>query len=1468
MSTRREPAENPCIAERPVREQSVERDTFLRALIESLPFDFLATDKSGRYTIQNSASINSWGEHVGRTLDEARPSALLLEERKRAYARAMSGEIVQEERTCKLNGEKRDYLALVAPVREGSDTVGVVEINVDVTSTKRSEAALRESQARYEELVDAVDGIVWEADPVTLAFSFVSKKAERLLGYRTEDWVGDPDFWPGHVHPDDRAFVLDFCGKMTAQARDHEVEYRMIAADGRVVWLRDIVTVTAENGRPVKLRGVMVDISESMRAAKIQSSIFEIAEAVSSAENLDKLFPAIHGIVAALMPAVNFQIALEDRSSGGIRFVYWRDERGLPPAAHAIDCARRVISTGEAVRCGMDEFERPQLPAQLELMEPAPASWLGVPLIAKSRTIGAMAVQRYSEGFRYSDEEKNILSMISWQVAMAIERKSVDDALRRSERRYRALVENSQGLICTHDLDGTLLSINATAATLLGYQPAAVIGKSLRNALARSVRHLFDDYLEEIRTAGRHSGVMRVLTRSGEERFFAYSNTVQNEPGRAPYVLGSAQDITDLRQIQRALMERARISELIAQISSYVTGRDSLESIIGKCAEVLAEKLGVALLRIWTKDPDSGALAPLATAGSLRTLDAGQIDEIFGNCDLDRVSSCVEPYSSAPIDLSSLGSAETAPGAFAGYQLQSEGRAVGLMALLTSNPLPNITLKSISSIGDTLAQFIERKKAEEALERSHNLLSSVIDGTTDAIFVKDLQGQYLMINQAGAAVSGRSPEYHVGRRDADLFSLDSTSTILESDKTVFATGETRTFEEVIEVRGERRTFLAKKGLYKDAAGNAVGLIGIARDITERIQTEEALRDSETLFRTLADTAAVGIYIYRENRVLYVNSAAEEISGYTRDEILRGDLFMMLHADSREVAIGNAEARQKGWVPRNGYDIKIISKDGQERWLNITGTLIKFKGETAVLLTAFDITQLRIAGDALAAEKERLAITLRSIADGVIATDTTGKVVLFNQVAEVMTGCSQEEALGAPIADILRLRNLKTRRSKENPVERLLRGVSDKLHQSIVVSRDGVERIIADTAAPIRNKDAKLIGFVLVLRDITESRKLEEEMLRASKLDSVGLLAGGIAHDFNNILTSILGNISFAKTVIKNPDKVVGRLDAAEHAALRARDLTQQLLTFSKGGAPIKKTVHIAQLVRESSNFALTGSSVLAEFLLPKDLWPTDIDEGQIGQVIHNLVLNAQQATPDGGTITVKAENVELAKERGSGRLLPRGRYIKIGIIDRGAGISGEHIDKIFDPYFTTKENGSGLGLATSYSIVKNHGGLITVKSRLGEGSSFTVYLHASANDPAQDDAGLENQGMDTGRVLVMDDEDILRELMQQVLTHLGYETVQARDGAEAIDLFKKAVDIGMPFDAVILDLTIPGGMGGKDVIKRLIEIDPGVRAIVSSGYSNDPVMADFKKYGFKGVMIKPYKGSELSKALRDVLRRG
>ena len=405
-------------------------------------------------------------------------------------------------------------------------------------------------------------------------------------------------------------------------------------------------------------------------------------------------------------------------------------------------------------------------------------------------------------------------------------------------------------------------------------------------------------------------------------------------------------------------------------------------------------------------------------------------------------------------------------------------------------------------------------------------------------------------------------------------------------------------------------------------------------------------------------------------------------------------------------------------------------------------------------------------------------------------------------------------------------------------------------------------IVEAHAYPVFDDMGNVAMVVEIIRDVTDRKRLENEIRNAHKLESLGVLAGGIAHDFNNLLTGILGNISLAKVLINPPDKAYKRLDEAEKAVWRARDLTQQLLTFSKGGAPVKKTASIEQIVMDSASFVLRGSNVRCEFAIPPSVWPVEADEGQMNQVINNLIINSDQAMPEGGIIRVRIENHIVGPN--DGLAVKEGRYVKISIDDHGIGIPEEHLQKIFDPYFSTKQKGSGLGLATVYSIINSHDGHIKVESKVGVGTTFHIYIPASENLPPAETLQIETPKGGSGKILVMDDEEVIREVASEILGHLGYSVVVCCDGIETIEEYQKAKEKGEPFAAVIMDLTVPGGMGGKETMKRLLEIDSEVVGIVSSGYCNDPILAHYREYGFSGVVAKPYNMEELGKALQEL----
>ncbi len=511
-----------------------------------------------------------------------------------------------------------------------------------------------------------------------------------------------------------------------------------------------------------------------------------------------------------------------------------------------------------------------------------------------------------------------------------------------------------------------------------------------------------------------------------------------------------------------------------------------------------------------------------------------------------------------------------------------------------------------------------------------------------------------------------------------------------------------------------------------------------------------------------------------------------------------------------------------------------------------------------------------AEHALAAEKERLNITLRSIGDGVITGDANGTILLINNAAEKLTGWRQDAAVGLDLDDVYRTVVADAPEPATVDAEGRQNASAETRHplnERVLRTRDGAEKIIAETSAPIRDQDGAILGTVIVFRDVTERKKVEEELLKARKLESVGVLAGGIAHDFNNLLAVILGNISFAKMFMNAGDKTADRLAEAEKACLRGKDLTYQLLAFARGGEPLRKVTGIGPLVETTVAACLAESKAHTALSLPENLLSVRIDEEQIRQVIQRIVNNADEAMEGRGTITITAANVVIAPD--SPLTLSSGGYVRISVQDQGPGIAQEDLAKIFDPYFTRKQmgyqKGTGLGLSICYSIIKDHGGLITVESEVGKGTIFHIYLPAAIEDAAE--GGIAKEAAHgKGRLLLMDDEEAVGDVIVQILTHLGYEVQFARDGLEAIQHYQAARGNGRPFDVVIADLTVPDGMGGRDMIAHLRAMDPDVKAIISSGYSNDPVLDNFSEYGFLGVVAKPYRIEQLCAVLDAVIQ--
>lgn len=651
-------------------------------------------------------------------------------------------------------------------------------------------------------------------------------------------------------------------------------------------------------------------------------------------------------------------------------------------------------------------------------------------------------------------------------------------------------------------------------------------------------------------------------------------------------------------------------------------------------------------------------------------------------------------------------------------------------------------------------------------------------------------------------------------------------------------------------------------------------LNLRRQTLKLKAAQETLRHQKTMLEALLDSIPDLIYFKdTANHYLGCNQAFENFFGKKNQDILgQADEAVLPEPAaasfrSRDQALLAACAAERSEEELNGADGAAALYDVlKSPYIGIDGRLLGLIG------ICRNITELKLAERRAEEERERLSVTLHSIGDGVIATDVTGRVVYCNQVAERLTGWSSSEAAGRLSSEVFRLVGEEDGLPCPDLAGQVLAQDAppgcDK--RTALIRKDGRRLSVADSCAPIRDRESRIIGTVIVFRDVTGERKMIEEMIKVKKLESVGLLAAGIAHDFNNILTAILGNIELASFRLRTEDSETASLLAdAEKATKRAAKLTRQLLIFAKGGEPVREATVLAELVRESADFILRGSPVSCEYAFPDDLWLIEADSGQISQVIQNIILNAKQAMSAGGSIQIRCANIEGKKEEALPPGLRRGRYVRIAIQDCGGGIPPEIMEKIFDPYFTTKPDGNGLGLAICHFVVKKHEGWISAQSELGQGTLFSVYLPAARSGSpaaAQEAPRREAETAKTAlRIMVMDDDEMLRNLAKAQLLSLGHEAVLTADGMEAINLCRKLREEGRPVDLVIMDLTIPGGMGGKEAAILLLADDPDARLIVASGYSNDPVLAEYRSYGFRAAVAKPFSRKELSRAIAAAL---
>jgi PAS domain S-box-containing protein len=787
--------------------------------------------------------------------------------------------------------------------------------------------------------------------------------------------------------------------------------------------------------------------------------------------------------------------------------------------------------------------------------------------------------------------------------------------------------------------------------------------------------------------------------------------------------------------------------------------------------------------------------------------------------------------------------------------------------LITSLLLYHLIIRHLRRISDVNSRLQSSMTDLQATHRKLQLADFSIRNISDAVYWVTMEGRFLDCNDAACAMLGYNREEFLAMSVMDLDPDYANEDIAAHLKQLKRTGSIKLI----------RSHRAKNGrivpveihsnyLY---CHDTEYICSIVRDITERIRAER----EASFFGTLIEFSRDPFYVLDPAdgfRMVYANRAACEHYGASLEQLQTMRIPDWDPAFDMSALDGLMQHMREGKQARFETVHQVAS--GRLVPVELTSSFLVHDGREYTCGYFFDITERKAMEEALRESESRyrgLYLEFQALLDGIpdgLTLLSPDLIVLWaNPAAARATDHEPQDLIGRcchqvrheidnPCDDCIVLETLRTGEMKE----------------TLQVSHTG--RSIELRSVPVRDEGGKIVKVIEIGRDVTdqiaaeaERNELERKLLHAHKLESLGILAGGIAHDFNNILTGILGNLSILRIQLPDGHKGQERIDRCEKAVSRATGLTCQLLTFSKGGDPVKKPIELRHLIEHSVSFALTGSNVASEVNIADDLQTVEADEGQLEQVLNNLLINAVQAMPLGGVIRVSAEN--RSREQLEPGSQERKQYVMIMVSDEGEGIAANNLAKIFDPYFTTKETGSGLGLTSAYSIVRKHGGDISVTSEPGKGTTFEIIIPASRHAVSEDNSrGHRDITVGRGLILVMEDEEYIREMVCEMLSMMGYDAKGFIRGEDLVQAYRNRIAEGTAPCAVILDLTIPGGMGGLETAKNVLAIDPAARLIVASGYSNDPVMANYRQHGFAAALTKPYRLEDISSELGKVLR--
>ncbi|MEZ5359764.1 MAG: PAS domain S-box protein [Candidatus Zixiibacteriota bacterium] len=1027
----------------------------------------------------------------------------------------------------------------------------------------------------------------------------------------------------------------------------------------------------------------------------------------------------------------------------------------------------------------------------------------------------------------YNDADGEVAGIIGIIIDIT-DRKAAESDLARANDFLQAIYNSSETCIFAVDVmeenEYLYVSINNAYKNLFGILEDDIIGKS-----PRQVMHLFGDETLDftIRTfnacvsqGSTHESEISLEIDRRQTWWLTRTIPLKDSEGNVYRLIGNAVDITEYKRIQQALTDSEEKYRLLVENQTDLLVQFDLQ---GKL-----KFISQSVCRMFEMTEDE--LLRVDIADFIHEDDRASVFESFEELKKPPHTSYVEERVMTPS---------------------------GWRWLAWRNTAIFNEFGEIEGATGAGRDITDMKRAEDALRESEERNRALSESTNEALFFSD-QGICIEANEAASNMFGYEHDEFIGKFGTDIIADESKETVRHNllsgyDKPYRAMG----------LRKDGSTFMAEiHGKMCTYKGKQVRVTAI-RDISAQVKAEAALRKSEQELAMFLDNfpgIAYQTEILGPNQFQYtlLRGDVESITGYSVNEIIaeQNKWDSLVYGEDGDDYVYHYGRLLREEVPSIDCIYRIVTKAGEIKWLRDISKVLNLEGKKFIHGTVYDITSRKAAEDEV-----RLFKTISDNANyGTVIMHVDGSIIYINNCFAEMYRSPRELIIGRNVRDI---HNEEQSASLQQRLESLKSKGRITAEEVWFTRDDGSVFPTLASFTAISDARGNPSHFVATVIDNSKLKRMEEELHKAEKLESIGVLAGGIAHDFNNILTAIMGNVSLVRFEMPPDSEMAEMLAEVEKATFRAKDLTQQLLTFSKGGAPIKKAENIGQVVMEAAKFVLHGSNVKPVFAIAEDIRPVEIDRTQISQVVNNLTLNADQAMPDGGIIKFLCRNKKLVDNNSLG--LPPGEYVEIIVEDEGIGIHQKHIHKIFDPFFTTKQKGNGLGLASTYSIIKKHGGHITVASELTAGTTFTFYLPASDQVPADSEIVQSADYAGQGRILIMDDEAAVRRLAENLVKRLGYQSSTVTCGEEAIELYRQSIEENDPFDVVLLDLTVPGGMGGLETLKHLKNINAKVRAIVSSGYSNDPVVADFIAHGFLGSVCKPYRINELAKMLKSVI---